>query len=147
MSNPTPLETILVPFPSLGDSPTTLAASVSSGMAINKDSENKAAAAVWTHWFSIDPTGYQEMSAQSLAGLPSVQGVSIEPQGLAYPELVKEPLANIIEMGLNAPESRAITYPELVTALTTALQSSATGVDSATVLQTLQAASDAVKRG
>lgn len=147
VSDPTPLENILVPFPSLGDSPTTLAASVSSGMAISQDSENKDAAAVWTNWFSLDPDGYQKLSAQSLAGLPSVEGVEITPEGLAYPELVKEPLDNIIEMGLNAPESRAITYPELVTALTTALQSSATGVDSAEVLKTLQTTSDAIQRG
>ena len=49
--------------------------------------------------------------------------------------------------GLASTEPRAIPYPELVTALTTALQSSATGVDSAEVLKTLQAASDAIDRG
>ena len=146
VTDPTPLRTILVPFPSLGSSPTTLAASVSSGTAINKDSRNKEAAAVWTHWFSIDPAGFQKISAQSLAGLPSVQGVETAPEGLAYPDLVKEPLATIIEMGLASTESRAITYPELITALTNALQSSATGVPSTEVLQTLQAASDAIKR-
>ena len=147
VSDPTPLENILVPFPSLGSSPTTLAASISSGTAINADSENKAAAAVWTHWFSIDPNGYQKISAKSLAGLPSVKGVEIEPEGLAYPELVAEPLEKLVAAGLASTEPRAIPYPELVTALTTALQSSATGVDSAEVLKTLQAASDAIDRG
>ena len=147
VSDPTPLENILVPFPSLGSSPTTLAASISSGTAINASSENKAAAAVWTHWFSIDPNGYQKISAKSLAGLPSVKGVEIEPEGLAYPELVAEPLEKLVAAGLASTEPRAIPYPELVTALTTALQSSATGVDSAEVLKTLQAASDAIDRG
>lgn len=147
VSDPTPLENILVPFPSLGSSPTTLAASISSGNAINVDSKNKAAAAVWTHWFSIDPNGFQKISAQSLAALPSVQGVEIAPEDLAYPDLVAEPLDKLVAAGLSSTEPRAIPYPELVTALTTALQSSATGVASDEVLKTLQAASDAVDRG
>jgi len=147
VSDPTPLETILVPFPSLGDNETMLAASVSSGTAINATSSNKAAAAAWTYWFSIDPAGYQKLSAQTLAGIPSVKGVEIAPEGLAYPELVEQPLAELIEAGLTTTQPRAIPYPELITALTTALQSSATGVPSAEVLATLQAVSDGIDRG
>ncbi|SDS19527.1 ABC-type glycerol-3-phosphate transport system, substrate-binding protein [Jiangella sp. DSM 45060] len=147
VSDPTPLQTVLVPFPAVGGDPTTLAASVGSGTAINVDSENKAAAAAWVNWYSTDPAGYQKFGADTLVGPASITGVEATPGDVAYPELVEDSLALLASTAAQEAEPRAIPYPEVVTALAAALQSSATGESSSTVLETLQAASDGITRG
>jgi raffinose/stachyose/melibiose transport system substrate-binding protein len=146
VSDPTPLESTVEPFPAVGGGDVHVFASVAWGTAINQNSANKAAAAAWVNWYSLDREGEQKHAADTLVGTPALRGVEIEPAGLAHPDLVQPSIDYLTEELGAVTEKRSILYPELVTALGLALQQSASGTDSEQVTEQLEAASAAVQR-
>jgi raffinose/stachyose/melibiose transport system substrate-binding protein len=146
IQDPTAMKTTLVPFPGVGGNPVKMFASVGSGTAINQNSKHKEAAAVWTEWYSLDTKGFAKTAADTLVGAPVLAGVKAQPSGLAYPDLVKSSLAFLTNGVVQSTEPRQIRYPQLVTALGSALQQSAAGTDSKTVAAQLESAAESVTR-
>jgi raffinose/stachyose/melibiose transport system substrate-binding protein len=143
---PEPMKTVIARFPGVGGKAVSVFSSVGSGTAINQNSKNKDAAAVWLNWWSLDAKGAQKDSADSLVGIPALKGVTPDVKGLAYPALVKPSLKFISDEMASSTEPRAIPYPDLVTALGNAFQQSASGTGSKSVVEQLESASASITR-
>lgn len=146
VEDPKPLETTVERFPGIGGNPVDVFASVAWGTAINANSENKAAAAAWVNWYSLDKNGEPKHAADTLVGPSSLLGVKVEPTDLAFPDLAQPSIDFLSQEMADVTELRSIIYPKMVTALGLALQQSAAGEDSENVTEELQGASAAVDR-
>ncbi|MFC7584523.1 ABC transporter substrate-binding protein [Nonomuraea antimicrobica] len=146
VKDPKPLRAQLLPFPAIGGNPVHVFATGYGGTAINVASKNKAAAAAWANWYSLDPEGRQKEAGNDLIGIPALKGVKIEPQGIAYPELGRPSIEFLEEEFANATDPRGVEYPELLTALETAFQQSASGTGSQQVTEELENASRSIAR-
>lgn len=146
VANPKPIKSSVVGFPAVGGTEGTIFASIGSGTAIAESSKNKAAAGVWANWYSLSSSGNQKITADALIGVPAILDVDQDVQGLAYPEIAQPAIDWINESIGQTTEARSIPYPELTTALGTAMQESAVGTDSASVTATLQSVSESIAR-
>ncbi|MBN9621275.1 MAG: carbohydrate ABC transporter substrate-binding protein, partial [Actinobacteria bacterium] len=125
VSNPKPMTSVFINFPSVGGHPVSIFASVGSGSAINAASKNKAAAAAFVAWFSLNPSGGQRIMADALNGAPTIVGLKPNPGPFIDPAL-QQPSFDAINTAISsATEHRAISYADLVTALGNALQEAA----------------------
>jgi raffinose/stachyose/melibiose transport system substrate-binding protein len=146
VKNPKPIRAELLPFPGIGGNPVHIFASGYGGTAINVASKNKAAAAAWANWYSLDPQGRQKEAANDLIGMPALKGVRIQPQNIAHPEPALRSIKFLEREFANATDPRGVPYPDLLTALGTAFQKSASGTASTKVTEDLEKVSRSITR-
>lgn len=129
VTEPTPFVSVLTGFPDVAEKGNAVGifADPDTGMALNPNSDNVDAAELFIIWSTLDPSGGAKVSADALAQVPVLAGVTGEPAGLVDSAAQGASISFITNGVVQSAESRNIPYAELVTAIGDALQAVAAG--------------------
>ncbi|MFD1713335.1 ABC transporter substrate-binding protein [Amnibacterium flavum] len=139
-----PFTTVPIPFPSAvdGGTPGALFGSPDYGLAVNAKSKVRNAATTFALWLSSATAG-QQIVADSLADVPSLNGVSPQLSGLVDESVQLPALQDLITQAGTVTEDRLLSNADLATAIgvagTTVAAGDATPAEAA---KTLQAAAE-----
>lgn len=129
VTDPTPFVSVLTGFPDVAEKGNAVGifADPDTGMALNPNSDSVDAAELFIIWSTLDTSGGAKISADLLAQIPVLAGVTGEPAGLVDSAAQGASISLITEGVVQSAEGRNIPYAELVTAIGDALQAVAAG--------------------
>ncbi|MGI5516121.1 ABC transporter substrate-binding protein [Streptomyces sp. CA-106131] len=126
--------------------PSTLFGDADYGIAVNRNSRNKAAATAFATWWTLTKEG-QQYIADTLDEVPSLKGITPGPQDLVDPKTQSDVVAQVISEAQAVEEPRQIMYPDLLNALGDTMSAIATGqLSVADAVNRLQSVSDGIQR-
>lgn len=129
-------------FPQMGPNEFRATTGVDLMLGVNKDCENKEAAAKFIKFMSMG-TG-QQIWIDLLQGSPVANTISYN--GKVDGELQQESIDNLNSFNSNAIGSRKLKYPELEKAIVVAMQNIAAGADAKSELKAVEKVSNSIER-